>query len=73
MTEEDDSTIKIKTQSEFSEEIIKIVDDTDLNYIEAIVQYCEDHGIEIESAAKLVNKDLKSKLKQNANTLNCLK
>ena len=46
---------------------------TDYNYIEAIVEYCKQTGLEIEVAATLVNANLKSKLTADAMDLNLLK
>lgn len=50
-----------------------LVANTDFNYIEAIVEYCKQTGLEIEVAATLVNSNLKSKLANNAMDLNLLK
>ena len=44
-----------------------------MNYIDAIVEYCNIHNIEIESVGKLVSKPLKEKLRYDANQLNYLK
>ena len=41
------------TAAKFSVEIEKIVKDSDLNYIEAIVQFCEDKSIELDGVIKL--------------------
>ena len=46
---------------------------TKLNYIDAIIQYCEDNEIELESVGKLINKPLKEKLRFNATELNYMK
>ena len=46
---------------------------TNMNYIDAIVQYCEDNEIEIETVGKLVNKPLKEKIKYLATELNYMK
>jgi hypothetical protein len=59
--------------SKFAKAIEGLVANTDLNYIEAIVQYCKDTGLEIEVAATLVNSNLKSKLTVDAMDLNLLK
>ena len=58
------------TASKFSLEIENIVKDGSLNYIEAIVMYCEEKSIEIEGVNKLINKPLKEKLKYEAQKLN---
>ena len=61
------------TASKFSLEIENIVKDGSLNYIEAIVMYCEEKAIEIEGVNKLINKPLKEKLKYEAQKLNFIK
>tara|TARA_R100000234_G_scaffold66672_1_gene40726 strand:- start:695 stop:952 length:258 start_codon:yes stop_codon:yes gene_type:complete len=61
------------TVSKFSLEIENIVKDGSLNYIEAIVMYCEEKSIEIEGVNKLINKPLKEKLKYEAQKLNFIK
>ena len=61
------------TASKFSLEIENIVKDGSLNYIEAIVMYCEEKSIEIEGFNKLINKPLKEKLKYEAQKLNFIK
>ena len=47
--------------------------DSELNYIEAIVMFCEEKNIEIENVGKLINKPLKEKLKYEAQRLNFIK
>jgi uncharacterized protein YdhG (YjbR/CyaY superfamily) len=64
---------KFMTASKFSMEIEKIVRDSDLNYIEAIVQFCEDKNIELDGINKLISKPLKEKLKYDAQRLNFMK
>ena len=49
------------TAAKFSLEVEKIVKDSELNYIEAIVMFCEEKNIEIENVGKLINKPLKEK------------
>lgn len=56
----------------FQMEIEQIVSGTDYNYMEAIVEYCDRTGMEIELASSLVNKDLKAKIELDAQELNML-
>lgn len=56
----------------FQQEIEKLVVGTDYNYMEAIVEYCNQTGMEIELASTLVNKDLKAKIAIDAENLNML-
>jgi hypothetical protein len=59
--------------AKFARAIDGLVANTDYNYIEAIVEYCKQTGLEIEVAATLVNANLKSKLTADAMDLNLLK
>lgn len=64
---------KFLTPDRFSLDIERYVRDNNCNYIEGIVQYCEENEIEIETVSKLISKPLKEKLKNNAVELNYLK
>ena len=64
---------KFLTPSRFALEIEKIVAEEKLNYIDAIVHYCEINEIEVDSITKLVSKPLKEKLKWDATQLNFMK
>jgi hypothetical protein len=64
---------KFLTPTKFSMAIEKIVFEENINYIEAIVQYCESNNIEIEIVPKLLSKPLKDKIKWDANRLNYIK
>lgn len=57
--------------SQIIEEIVKT--NHDMNYIDAIVFYCEENGLEVDSVTKLISKPLKEKLKCDAINLNFLK
>ena len=66
---------KFMTSSKFSMEIENIVKESsgNLNYIEAILSYCEENEIEFESVPKLLSKTLKEKLKYDAQRLAFMK
>lgn len=64
---------KFMTPARFSQEVEKIALDNSMNYIDAIVHYCESNEIEIESVPKLISKPLKEKLKYDAQKLNFMK
>tara|TARA_R100000455_G_C6195045_1_gene67950 strand:- start:212 stop:424 length:213 start_codon:yes stop_codon:yes gene_type:complete len=57
----------------FSLIIEQIVLDKKLSYMDAIVDYCDNNEMEIESAAKLVNTKIKESIKLEASDLNLLK
>jgi hypothetical protein len=50
-----------------------VLDNKDMNYIDAIVHFCELNAIDVESVPKLISKPLKEKLKYEAMELNFLK
>jgi hypothetical protein len=60
--------------SKFAQEIENIVLlNQDMNYIDAIIYFCERNNIELDSVPKLISKPLKEKIKCNAMELNFLK
>lgn len=69
----DEINKKFLCSQKFAQEIEQIVKSSSLNYIDAIVHYCEENNIEIETVSKLVSKPLKEKLKNDAIELNFLK
>jgi hypothetical protein len=56
----------------FSLAIEEIVYMKDIPYIDAVVEYCEETGFEIETAAKLVSGVLKAKIQMEAEDLHYL-
>ena len=64
---------KFLTPIKFSYEIERIVLHEKMNYIDAILYYCEKENIEVESISKLMTKPLKEKLKADATRLNFMK
>lgn len=64
---------KFLTPSKFAMEIESLVVTENVNYIDAIVMYCENNNIEVESVVKLISKPLKEKLKYDAINLNFMK
>tara|TARA_B100001113_G_scaffold271532_1_gene226299 strand:- start:263 stop:523 length:261 start_codon:yes stop_codon:yes gene_type:complete len=64
---------KFLTPQKFAMEIEKIVANDELNYIDAILHYCEINNLEIESITKLISKPLKERLKWDATRLNFMK
>jgi len=60
--------------SRFAQEIESLVHaNEDMNYIDAIVYFCEKNSIDLESVPKLISKPLKEKIKYEAMELNFLK
>jgi hypothetical protein len=60
--------------SRFAQEIESLVQqNADMNYIDAIVHFCDLNSIDLESVPKLISKPLKEKIKYQAMELNFLK
>jgi len=64
---------KLLSQAKFSSDIETFVKTGGINYIEAIVQYCDQNNIELESVPKLLSKPLKERLRCEAMELNYLR
>ena len=58
----------------FAQEIEQLVQKQEnLNYIDAIVYFCEQNSLDLESVPKLISKPLKEKIKYDAQQLNFMK
>ena len=64
---------KFISKEKFAEEVEALVLRTKMNYIDAIVEYCTENEIELETVNKLISKPLKEKIKYDAVELNYLK
>lgn len=53
-------------RSEFVDTIEDLVWENDIGYIEAITQYCDNVGMEIETVVKLISDNLKSEIEAEA-------
>ena len=56
----------------FSINIEVLVEKKKIPYMDAIVMYCENTGLEVETAAKLISSALKAKIQIEAEDLNFL-
>lgn len=60
--------------SRFAQEVEGLVkENPDMNYIDAVIYFCEQNSIDLESVSKLISKPLKEKIKYEAMELNFLK
>ena len=65
---------KFYCSRKFVEEIESIaLENKDMKYIDAIVFFCDQNSIDLESVPKLIPKPLKEKIKYEAQELNFLK
>ena len=69
----DELSKKFVSKEKFAEEIESLVLRTKMNYIDAIVEYCEVNNIEVDTVGKMISKPLKEKIKYDAMELNFLK
>lgn len=70
---EEELDSKFISKDKFAENIEAHVRKYNMNYIDAIVEYCSINGIELENVSKLISKPLKEKLRYDATELNYLK
>ena len=60
--------------AKFAEQIESLVlENKEMNYIDAIVFFCDQNSIDVESVPKLISKPLKDKIKRDAMELNFMK
>lgn len=59
---------------DFIKEVEEMVYETGADYVDAVVEYCKKHGIEIETAASIIKSTptLKSKIQIEAEDMNVL-
>ncbi len=65
---------KFYCPTKFAQQIEELVQiNIEMNYIDAIVYFCEQNSVDLESVPKLISKPLKDKIKFEAMELNFLK
>ena len=64
--------LQTQTSSEFYIKIQELVSETKLSYMDAILHYCDQNGMEPETAAGLVNTKMKAQIREEAELLNFL-
>ena len=65
---------KFYCPSRFTQEIENVVSNNrSMSYIDAVVHFCDENSIDVESVSKLISKPLKEKIKYEAQELNFLK
>jgi hypothetical protein len=64
--------IKVLSKQEFAMQIERRVQRKEMGYLEAIIDYCDDHGFEADDIYKLVVGSLKEKLEAEAQRNNLL-
>ena len=64
--------LQTQSSSEFYIKIQKLVEQTKLSYMDAVLHYCDLNGMEPETAAQLINGKLKAQIREEAEELNFL-
>ena len=64
--------LNTQTYAELYTKIVKLVEDTKLSYMDAVLHYCDQNNMEPETAAQLVNTKLKAQIREEAEVLNFL-
>lgn len=64
----------IKTKEKFFQDIRSIVNKKGTSYLEAVVIYCEEYDIEVETVSTLIKKNelLRAKIEEEAENLNLI-
>lgn len=60
------------TKAKFSKKVIETVSSKKLSYMDAVIDICEEHDIEISDIKKFLNNVIKSKIEAEAQSLNLL-
>ena len=65
---------KFFSSAGFAQEIEALVKNNEnMNYIDAIIHFCDQNAIDVENVPKLISRPLKEKIKYEAQELNFLK
>ncbi len=64
--------LQTQTSAEFYTKIVKLVEETKLSYMDAVMHYCDLNNMEPETAAQLINTKLKAQIREEAEILNYL-
>ena len=65
-------SLQTQTSNEFYTKIQELVEETRLSYMDAVLHYCDQNGMEPETAAQLINGKLKAQIREEAEELNFL-
>ena len=66
-------TKRFRSPNEFSLYIEEKVAEEAIGYMDAVIQYCNEIDIDVESVAKLINQSLKDKIQIEAEDQNYMK
>ncbi len=66
------ASIRMNNSIKFMEKIEKLVQQTKMTYIDAVLHYCEENKLEPETAGQLVGGKLKAQIQEEAEELNLI-
>ena len=66
LKQSEDANEKFLTPQKFEQIIDRMVYDSDYSYVEAILEYCEDHSLDPEETVRYINSNLKKKIEVEA-------
>lgn len=66
-------TKRFRSPNEFSLYIEELVAKDNISYMDAVIQYCNEIDIDVESVVNLINKSLKDKIQYEAEEQNYMK
>ena len=67
-----EQTLNVYTSSQYNQEVEELVERTGMNYLDAILHHADENKLESETIAKLINANLKMKLREEAEQLHYL-
>lgn len=66
-------TKRFRSPNEFSIYIDEMVSKLNINYMDAVINYCNEKDIEIDSIGPLINQKLREKIQMEAENANMIK
>ena len=66
------TSIRMNNSMKFMENIEKLVQKTNMTYIDAVMYYCEENKLEPETAGQMVGGKLKQHIQEEAEGLNLI-
>ena len=69
-TKKTKAMLNLNDRNKFNNEINQLVSTTSMNYIDAILHYCDQNGLEAETVKGLISAETKENLRNDAESLN---
>ena len=67
-----EQTLNVYTSSHYNQEVEELVERTGMKYLDAMIHHADENKLESETIAKLINANLKMKLREEAEKLHFL-